>query len=197
MAAHERNIEAYDDEKIQLPDFLLADLYKSSLVEFESSATISAEPSEKQIVKSVDINISEDKISTNAIKYLGENRKGIVIIVNQPDAVFLLDEDLTFLTNILKACDLTLRDIAIINLSNAECTHDKIKEELGAKTILLFDVEPSAIKLPFMIPVFQVQQYSGCTIMIAPPLFLLNKSDSQGKLLKTKLWLSLKTIFNV
>ncbi|MCW3107756.1 MAG: hypothetical protein JWQ09_2262 [Segetibacter sp.] len=181
------------DEKIQLPDFLIAELYKGSLVDLDTFKL-------KEVLTEVEeqpANAEGTIRSVEKIKFLGENEKGVIIIVNQSEAVFLMEDDLTFLTNILKACQLNLADIAIINIAKQEVNYEAIKEQLNATNILLFDVEPSAIKLPFLIPAFQVQKFDSCTIMVAPPLPFLNKPTQEGKLLKTKLWLGLKQVFNI
>lgn len=180
------------DKKIQLPDFLIADLYKSSLVDIEtlnSNRVITEAEDNTKIFASTGI--------TPKISFLGENSKQVVILVNDTEAEFLAENNLTFLTNILKACNLTLADIAIINTSTQDITFKKIKEELNPTYLLLFDVEPSAIKLPFLVPAFQLQRFNDCSIMFAPQLSDLNKQTQDGKLLKTKLWLSLKKIFNL
>ena len=178
------------EEKIQLPDFLIAELYKGSLVDLETfKLKVTPLPVEEE---GRDVVISNKKI-----KFSGENGKGVIIIINQPEAKFLREEELTFLTNILKACQLSLADIAIINNAKQEITYEAIKEQLSISVILLFDVEPSAIKLPFMIPAFQIQNFDGNKIVVAPPLPLINQPTQEGKLLKTKLWLSLKKVFNL
>jgi hypothetical protein len=182
-----------NDDKIQLPDFLIAELYKGSLVELDTFEFKEAPTQVKEQAANTEGTIS----STGKIKFLGENEKGVVIVVNQPEAVFLVEDELTFLTNILKACQLNLADIAIINIAKQEVNYGEIKEQLHPKNLLLFDVEPSAIKLPFLIPAFQIQKFDGCTIMVAPPLPLLNKPTQEAKLLKTKLWLSLQQVFNI
>lgn len=181
------------EEKIQLPDFLIAELYKGSLVEIEAFG-FKALPAE---IEEGPWRGSKELKSVEKVRHLGENKKGVIIIVNEPEAVFLSEEDLTFLTNILKACQLTIADIAIVNISKQEITYEIIKEQLAPSTILLFDVEPSAIKLPFMIPAFQVQKFDACTIMLAPALPLINTTNNDGKLLKTKLWVSLKKVFSI
>lgn len=129
------------DEKIQLPDFLIAELYKGSLVDLDTF-TLKAPASEleEQPAKTKDIIFETEKI-----KFLGENEKGVIIIVNQLEAVFLMEDELTFLTNILKACQLNLTDIAIINNAKQTIDYGAIKEQMNAHTILLFDIEPSAI----------------------------------------------------
>ncbi|MDQ6814335.1 MAG: hypothetical protein M3040_11400 [Bacteroidota bacterium] len=181
------------EEKIQLPDFLIAELYKASLVDLE---TFSAKPVISPLQEE-DANLLGSSISGEKIKYLGKNGKGIIAIVHQREAVFLKEEDLTFLTNILKACQLSLADIAIINSAGQAIGYEEIKEQFTTSTILLFDVEPSAIKLPFLIPPFQVQKFDDRTFLVAPPLGAINKPTREGKLLKTKLWVSLQKVFNI
>jgi hypothetical protein len=181
------------DVKIRLPDFLIAELYKGSLVDLDTFNLKEALPDTKEQPAPIDSAIE----FAEKIRFLGENEKRVAIIVNEPEAAFLMEDDLTFLTNILKACQLNLADIAIINTATRQVSYEAIKQELQAKNILLFDVEPSAIKLPFLIPAFQLQKFDGCTIMVAPPLPYLNKPSQEGKLLKTKLWLSLKQVFNI
>ncbi|HEX8461209.1 MAG TPA: hypothetical protein VF623_07255 [Segetibacter sp.] len=179
------------EEKIRLPDFLLADLYKSSLVE------ITATTPDDVVVKTPEPIKPATVAATDQIKYLEENGKKVTIIVNQPNTAFLNKDDLTFLTNILKACQLTLADISIVNIVTQQLTFQQLKEQLGSVYILLFDVEPSTIKLPFNIPAFQVQKFDDCTIMMAPTLSILNQPSADGRVLKTKLWTSLKQMFGI
>jgi hypothetical protein len=179
------------EQKLRLPDFLLADLYKSSLVEIESTIT-----NNPDIEESEDIKPLEAK-PTGEIKYLGKNGKNVTIIVQQTEAEYLKKDDLAFLTNILKACQLTISDIGIVNISSQQVTFQQLKEQLGSKFVILFDVEPSAIKLPFIVPAFQVQSFDSSTVMMAPPLSTLNLPSQEGRTLKTKLWMSLKQMFGI
>jgi hypothetical protein len=182
-----------DTQKIVLPDFLIADLYKSCLVDIHNFS-----PDKKKIAEDVlPTDVKPQKASDDKIKYVGENRKNVIIVINQAGAVDLNKQDLTFLTNILKACQLDMADIAIVNAATQEVTYAAIKEQLHALQIILFDAEPSFIKLPFKIPPFQIQTYGDTAILVAPALSALNKSDQEGRLLKTKLWNSLKQVFGV
>lgn len=180
-------------DKIILPDFLIADLYKECLVDIENfSGKQQALPAE---TLSEEIGVKSHP--PERIKYYGENGKNITIIVNQPETTHLTKDDLTFLSNILKACQLSTADIAIVNTAQQPVSSTAIKEQLNASQILLFDVEPSLIDLPFRIPPFQIQDYAGCTIMLAPALSALNNPTQEGRLLKTKLWNSLKQLFGI
>lgn len=190
-------------DRINLPDFMIADLYKSSLVDIDRFsinndhlAKTAAISQELSIQTSVNIDVTTD-ISPETIKYLGENGKQIIVIVDQPEEAYLKEDDLTFLTNILKACQLNLADIAIVNAAQNEVNFAEVKTQLNALHIILFDVEPSAIKLPFIIPAFKIQKYDDVNIMLAPALTKINQVSQEGKLLKTKLWMSLKQLFGI
>ena len=183
------------DFNAQLPPFIIAELYKNALVEIdEDSATTALNKNE---FDSIIINDKAVKANVAERIYLGNNRKYVSIIVAESTEQFLNDSDLTFLTSILKACQLSIDDIAIVNQLKSPVTYSYLKETLNAKYILVFGIEPTEIKLPFIIPHFQVQQYAGCTIIIAPPLTDMNKDDNAGKMLKTKLWMSLQRCFNL
>lgn len=173
-------------DKIILPDFLIADMYKDTLVD---SAVVS---------KTVPAKSNELGSQTNTntqIKYLGNNKKRVAILINEVDATIIDDGDLAFLTNILKACKLFLDDIAIINLHLQQINYTAIHQQIKAEKVLMFGLEPTIINLPFTIPDFQVQDFSGVTYLLAPALSQMNADSSESKLLKTKLWVSLQKIF--
>lgn len=182
-----------NEDKITLPNFLIADLYKGSLVDLADIPLLQKTLPEGNLPAEA----AEPASLSQKIKYLGENVKNITIVVNDPDSTFLNKVDHTFLSNILRACRLNPADIAIVNTTKQQVTYTEIKQQLNALRILLFDVEPSLIRLPFKIPPFQVQNYDSCTILTAPALSALNKPDHEGKLLKTKLWNSLKQLFDI
>ena len=180
-----------NDGRIKLPRFLIANLYKHSLVELadlEKHSTNSTQAEGTGVLA---------KAPSGDICYVGGNGKNVIIIVNQEDPWNVDDLDRIFLINVLKACQLNLADIAIVNVFGQEITFAVLKEQLFAIHILLLDVDPSIIKLPFIIPFFQPQNYAGCSIMLAPALSLLNQSSKEGRLLKTKLWNSLKVLFGM
>ena len=180
-------------EKIQLPDFLIADLYKDCIVELETVK-------EKQLNSREEAAqpIESPRVETQkALKYLGQNKRNVSVIVNTPEAAIISDADLAFLTTILKACGFNLGDIAIINNHSQPVQFTELKEQIAAEKILLFDVDPLSINLPFSIPHFQVQPFNDCTIISAPSLAVLNQQTEEGRLLKTKLWVSLKKLFDI
>lgn len=163
-----------------LPDFILADLYPSSLVILDESPTPSIIPKLK-----------------NEKFYLGSNGKKITILVNEANAVFLTDHHLDFLTKILGACKLNLGDVAVVNIEQHPMLFTEIKKSLTPTVCLLFNVIAENIQLPFTIPHYQVQQYDNCTFLMAPDLSTYAADNDNAKIEKTKLWVSLKKIFNI
>ncbi|MFN3300673.1 MAG: hypothetical protein ACK41Z_10825, partial [Sediminibacterium sp.] len=129
--------------------------------------------------------------------FLGNNGKNIVILVHEPEAAFLNEESLDFLTKILGACKLNMGDVAVINIARYLANFAEIKQELNPSSCLLFNVSAAMIKLPFTVPNYQVQQYGGCTFLMAPSLLQYYGDSGDAKLEKTKLWVSLKSLFNL
>jgi len=169
----------------KLPDFVLADLYSSSLVLVEDDLH------GKKLPKSVKTDSVPKKW------FLGNNNKKITILVNEPGVVYLNEESLGFLTKILGACKLNLADVAVVNILQNEITISKINKELIPTVCLLFDVQPDSIELPFNVPNYQIQNYGGCIFMIAPTIAAYYGESEEAKLAKTKLWVSLKSIFKL
>lgn len=161
--------------KINLPPFVVAGLYKKILVE-PSSIQSKTEPSPP--VKDV--------------KWLGNNEKNILVCVRYPDAVFLPDEQLSFLTTMLSACRLSMQDVAIVNLRN-EQSYKEIIQDIKTVHAFLFGVEPLSLGLPVNFPMFQVQPLHKTSFLYAPSLEILEKDD----LLKSKLWVCLRRIFSI
>ncbi|MBV9986561.1 MAG: hypothetical protein JO301_02715 [Chitinophagaceae bacterium] len=174
-----------DQGKTILPDFLLADLYKQNLVIIEGEAKAAEIPAPKT---------SDEPLSQ---WWLGSNLQKITLIVNEAEAVYLRDESLNFLSAILEACKLNLGDVAIVNIASRPVDYGFLKTNLAPKTIVLFGIGAAQIRLPFTIPNYQVQQYDGCNLLLAPPLEAMLGSDKEAKLEKSKLWLCLKKMFGM
>ncbi len=168
---------------IQLPAKLIADLYRSSLVETDG-AQQAFQSTEKP----------QETAATTEWKWLGDNRKNILVIVQQTGAVHLPDKELDFLTTMLGACKLGLADVAIVNRNNnPEATYKELTVFFKSKIVLLFDVEPATFGLPMNFPHYQLQAFAGATFLFSPSLAELEND----KLQKSKLWVCLKRLFNL
>lgn len=173
------------EENTRLPDFLLADLYKNSLVITED------EPKAERITP------QPANLGGERQWYLGSNLRKITLLVSEKDAVYLKDESLNFLSAILGACKLNLGDVAIVNCRNEPVTYSSLKEKLQPGFLLLFGVNARDVELPFTIPHYQVQPYDHCQLLLAPALDTMLGASQEAKLEKSKLWLCLKKMFNV
>ena len=169
-----------------LPDFILADLYPNSLVLVERNETAQQEVAAPMI-----------KAAQPQKWFLGNNGKKISILVKEPDAVYLNDDHLNFLTKILGACQLNMGDVAIVNTLQQPVKFSEIKKELDPEVGILFGVTSEDIQLPFTVPYYQVQPYGGTRFLLAPALTAYNEAAPDAKLEKTRLWVSLKKIFNI
>ena len=174
-----------NEENIHLPGFLIADLYKSSLVIADDEPK-----TEKKMPKT-------EKPTTERQWYLGSNLQKITLFVSEKDAVYLQDASLQFLSNILGACKLNLGDVAIVNYHNDPVDYSFLKEKLSPNYLLLFGVTAQQVKLSFTIPHYQVQKYDNCQFLLCPSLDTMLSNTQEAKLEKSKLWLCLKKMFNV
>lgn len=130
-------------------------------------------------------------------KFLGNNKQQVVIVVRSPGEAFLPESHLQMLSKMLGACKLNLGDVAIVNDSTLRVEINILKEQLRPQKILLFGVSPDETGLPMHFPLFKDQDYGGCVYLHAPSMHELNQETEDGKVLKRKLWESLKKIFGV
>jgi hypothetical protein len=168
---------------IQLPASVIADLYRSSLIDTNNDTTETP-----LIIQPVNIPV------TDQWKYIGENKKNILVAVNYSDIVHLPDEELGFLTGMLTACKLSLADVAIVNLVNyKEKTYKEIIAYFKSRIVFLFGTDPVDFGLPVSFPNFQLQPFANATFLFTPSLEELKKDE----LLKSKLWVCLRRIFAI
>jgi hypothetical protein len=167
--------------KMQLPGSVIASLFRHALVLSDKKN-----------------NEEENLTGTKpALNFLGSNLKKITLIVNSPRPFFLQDQYLLFFTKMLDACRLGINDVAIINHSTNPITIMELNQELNPKILLLFGLEPTAIKLPFNSPPFKIQVHNNCSYLYVPGLDELSQDTEEGKLLKSKLWVCLRKLFEI
>jgi hypothetical protein len=130
-------------------------------------------------------------------KFLGNHRRKVTIIVDSPGAAFLPDDQLNFVSKILEACRMNVGDVAIVNHHTTPVAINTLREQLQPANIILFGIDPTTIRLPINFPAFKLQPYDNCTYLSAPPLEQLVGNTTDAKLLKSKLWVCLKTLFDV
>lgn len=168
----------------RLPAFILADWYKNDLVIAGDEHT-SLRKSKPPVKKREPV----------IIKKLGDHLQKITILVNTPEAAFLAEKEFTLLSNILKACNLTMADVAIVNWYRTPANFSEIKQQLGPKYLLLFQVSTTAIDLPFSIPLYQIQQYDQCELLQSASLEQMLGETESSKVEKSKLWSALRKMW--
>ncbi|HET6767860.1 MAG TPA: hypothetical protein VFH08_10690 [Chitinophagaceae bacterium] len=127
-------------------------------------------------------------------KYLGENKKKSLIVVRYPGEAHLPDKQLSFLTRLLAACNLTIADVAVVNFQQYKSSDfDKIIDHFKPKVVLLFDISPGEFGMPMLFPQFQVQRYKDAVFVSSPSLEVIEPD----KALKGNLWVCLKKVYNL
>ncbi len=202
-------------EKTQLPDFVIANLYTDLLVLGSDIVTHTKIPTTpvENVLKTPEIKVSVTEPKNTkpvapkqvpaAIKenekqwFLGNNGKKVTILIKEADVAFINDQHLQFLSNILNACKLNLGDIALVNHINNPLAYADLKQKLQPKFIIAFDLQPKEIQLPFTIPNYQVQQHDNCKFLFAATLKTMEGDSKEAKLEKSKLWMSLKNMFQL
>jgi hypothetical protein len=169
---------------VELPGFLVADLYKRHLVEDFSATPKVTKPSEPA------------PIIDKPIQFLGKNLKQFVILVCYSNEVHLPESQLEFLGNILKACQLNLGDVAIVNCHSQTVSFNNIGL-LQPKCIITFGEDPQIGNDFKTSTSFEISNKNGVNIINAPKLELLNQNTPDGKVLKGRLWNSLKLLLNI
>jgi len=176
---------------IHLPLTVVAELYKTVLIEDKGFAL---EKIEVRKPATEEIKESKPAKQSPALTFLGSNKKQVVIIVNYQDALYIPDDKLAFLTNILTACKLNLADIALLNFANvSKVSYKDFFEAVPAKSVIFFGVQPDILSVPMNFPFFQVQNFDNVNYLSSPTL----DEIEADKTLKGSLWTSLKKIFNL
>jgi len=179
-----------DLNQINLPPAALASLYGETLVSDNEVSSIPPTAGIKEVPSS-SVQADDQK---RAARSLGNNQQQILVLVNVADAVFLSDESLGFLTGVLSACKLSMADIALVNLHHyPDIPYQTLLTEFKSRIVLLFDKDPASFGLPMKFPHYQLQAFNGNTFLYAPSLQELEKD----KVEKSKLWVSLKRLFNL
>lgn len=160
-------------DNIQLPAILLQQLFKDSLIELNE----------------VQLN---NEIEQPSFTYLGRYQKKILLLVAVKEALYLQDEALEFVIKFLGACQLSMDDVAILNIdNNKHINYTNITSTLQPNIVLLFGISPQQIDMPLSFPYYQVQKYNNQIFLYCPTMVELLQDVEQKK----QFWACLKQIF--
>ncbi len=174
---------------LKLTPFLLKEMYGTTLID---SGTEKKEKPGAKAVKVVPK--KESKSPAGNIKFLGNNNKHILILVNESSHAFVSDDELNFLMAILNACKISGDDAALVNAySNDAVEYEKLNEQFSPEIILFLGTAPHELGFPVQIPRYRIQQYNNQQYIAAPSL----KELSADKEEKKQLWNALKVLFSI
>jgi hypothetical protein len=175
----------------------IADLYPESLV-LTADTVRQAEAVQQQEPPAIAEKLETTKTHPDKpIEYLGTNNRNLIILVAYPDTVHIADTALEFLSSVLKACQLTVADVAIVNLARQNPGMEQLRKELVPKLVLSFGQIPPVAGFPQEIPVLTPQLVQGIFYMAGPALEELNQQTEAIKPLKRQLWEGLKTMLGI
>lgn len=127
------------------------------------------------------------------LKYLGENQKNILLLIQNESEAYLNDELFNLLANILNACKLGMQDVALVNtVLYPGTTLPDYAQSIAVKQCIIFDIAPSLLGLPdadLFVPV----NNNGITLLHSVPLSQIAADKQQ----KGRLWQGLKLLFNI
>src|ERR1700722_8659997 len=153
---------------IELPDFIVREWYKDNLLPPTASPARTAPNTPPPATQAPAPPAIPPPPTPATYKFLGNTRRHITLLVHSPGSGFMPDNQLAFLTKILEACRMTLADVAIVNNATAPVTITALRQQLQPKIVLLFGVEPTAIRLPINFPAFKQLSYDDCTYLSSP-----------------------------
>ena len=113
-----------------------------------------------------------------------------VLVFLRPLPTALQERGMKFLSDILKACDLKLDEVALFEGAGPGDL-ETLRTTCDPRAMLLFGIDPPATGLPLHIPHFQVIEHGGIKLISAPPV----EDMFDDKALKSSLWTGLKKIF--
>jgi hypothetical protein len=179
---------------IQLNPTLLADMYRTSLVDTNEGLQPAGKKQTVSLPATTHVESGTKSMQSPAWKFLGEYKKPILIIVRYENTPYLPDQQLNFLTSVLTACKLNLGDVAIFNIANGPSVlYKDFQEKFKSSFTVLFGLTPEEFQMPLSFPEFQVQAFNNCTFLHTPVLEALEAD----KVLKSKLWVCLRKMFGV
>lgn len=195
-----------DLDHLSLSAYQVSSLYKKSLVVTgEASVKVAKGPSAEApastpaapVAKAPkpEAPVAAANVPAQApLKYLGENKRRILLLVQDPGAVHLEDKSLNFLLSILNACTLSMESVALVNMTGTGTrTVDDIVRELDSQSVLLFGIDPAGLGWATVPETYQVHPQDGRTWLRADALSLIEADRVQ----KGRLWNSLKQLFQL
>ncbi len=144
----------HTDHPLAISLLLNEEIYAFDLEHKELPATPQPVPNSIEEVKGeIKLPPQEERVNPQmeekpSYKYLGENNKYVLILLNDPESEFINQTDLIFLLKILAAKQLELKDIAIVNLAYyPSASFENLKDFFACNKILTFGINPAVVNI--------------------------------------------------
>lgn len=162
-------------EQLQLDPYLLAQMYDQPII-----------PEQRQAVPAAAKALPK-------LKYLGENQKNILLLIENESEAYLNEELFNLLTNILNACKLGMQDVALLNIAAYPgLTLQDYHQATGFRQCILFAIPHARLGLAEMAP-YLAETHFGASVVFSDHL----QQIATDKALKGRLWMALKQLFGI
>ncbi|TAD84346.1 MAG: hypothetical protein EAY75_13235 [Bacteroidetes bacterium] len=185
-------------DNISLTPLLLADLYADCMVIAAVSTAKQAAPAALNTptaTANTNASLAAAPAAATPTQFLGGFGKQVAILVRQPGAVHIAENELEFLNKILAAVKLSLADVAIVNVERQEAKFPFFLNEQAPQCLIAFGVEASVLQVPMVVPQFQITTWHNCGWLFAPSIHHFLGTSPQVTALKTQLWQALQQLF--
>lgn len=141
-------------------------------------------------IKSDNSESQSKEIADTDFSYFGKNRKNFLILIKETEQENLKDADSKLLTGILAAGQLSLNDVAIVNVSKTKATFLDIYKKLKPTSVVSFGVDVKNLGVPHEFELYKPTKIKAITWVISHNFVALH-SDKTKKL---GLWTALKEL---
>lgn len=157
--------------KLKIPGIMLAGMYKNELV------------------------VLREHIATggDVAGTAPEEIKEVLIVLEEPVSGPVSEQSTAIVSKILAACKWPLHNTTLLNITGAPVTWNQLKLEGIPRICILFGPGAQALDLPVVFPEFRIHPLGDTKFLQCPS----PQQVEQDKLLKSKLWLCMKELFNV
>ncbi|WP_338812574.1 hypothetical protein V9L05_14435 [Bernardetia sp. Wsw4-3y2] len=153
---------------------------------------------EIQEIKSKNSDLQSEKVISKSnqensdidFSYFGKNRKNFLILIKETEQENLKETDSKLLTGILAAGQLSLNDVAIVNMAKTKATFLDMYKKLKPTSVVSFGVDTKNLGVPHEFELYKPTKIKAITWIIAHNFVALH-SDKTKKL---GLWTALKEL---
>lgn len=147
----------------------------------------------KQEINKIKTDNSESQSKEDSdtdFSYFGKNRKNFLILIRETEQENLKESDNKLLTGILAAGQLSLNDVAIVNMSKTKATFLDMYKKLKPTSVVSFGVDTKTLGVPHDFETYKPTKIKAITWIISHNFVALH-SDKTKKL---GLWTALKEL---